>query len=43
MTVRPILTVGHPVLREPAREVTAEELAGPEVQLASCVTFGVGG
>ncbi len=32
MTVRPIVTVGHPVLRERAREVTAEELAGAEVQ-----------
>jgi peptide deformylase len=26
MTVREILTVGHPILRERAREVTAEEL-----------------
>jgi peptide deformylase len=32
MTVRPIVTVGHPVLRERAREVTPEELAGEEVQ-----------
>ena len=32
MTVRPIVTVGHPVLRERAREVTREELAGIEVQ-----------
>lgn len=32
MTVREIVTVGHPVLRERAREVTAEELATAEVQ-----------
>jgi peptide deformylase len=32
VTVRPIVTVGHPVLRERAREVTPEELASPEVQ-----------
>jgi peptide deformylase len=32
MSVRPIATVGHPVLRERAREVTAEELRSPEVQ-----------
>jgi peptide deformylase len=32
MTVREIVTVGHPVLRERAREVTPEELASPEVQ-----------
>ena len=32
MTVLPIVTVGHPVLRERAREVTPEELASPEVQ-----------
>ena len=32
MTVREIVTVGHPVLRERAREVSAEELATPEVQ-----------
>jgi len=30
--VREIVTVGHPVLRERAREVTREELATPEVQ-----------
>jgi peptide deformylase len=32
MTVRPIVTVGHPVLRERAREVTPEALASPEIQ-----------
>lgn len=32
MTVREIVTVGHPVLREQAREVSVEELATPEVQ-----------
>ena len=32
MTVRTIATVGHPVLRERAREVTREELASPAVQ-----------
>ena len=32
MTVRDIVTVGHPVLRQRAREVTPDELAGTEVQ-----------
>ena len=32
MTVLPIVTVGDPVLRERAREVTPEQLASPEVQ-----------
>lgn len=32
MTVREIVTVGHPVLRQRAREVTPDELASPEVQ-----------
>ena len=32
MTVLPIVTVGDPVLRERARELTAEELASDEVQ-----------
>ena len=32
MTVREIVTVGHPVLRERAREVTPDELASPETQ-----------
>ncbi|MCX6521489.1 MAG: peptide deformylase [Actinobacteria bacterium] len=32
MTVREIVTVGHPVLRERAREVSVEELATPAVQ-----------
>ena len=32
MSVREIVTVGHPVLRERAREVTSDELASPEVQ-----------
>jgi peptide deformylase len=32
VTVRPIATVGHPVLRERARELSAEELASPEIQ-----------
>ncbi len=32
MSVREIITVGHPVLRERAREVDADELASPEIQ-----------
>ena len=32
MVVRKIATVGHPVLRQPAREVTPAELASAEVQ-----------
>ncbi|HYH90909.1 MAG TPA: peptide deformylase [Solirubrobacteraceae bacterium] len=32
MSVLEIATVGHPVLRERAREVTAEELRSPEMQ-----------
>jgi peptide deformylase len=32
VTIRKIATVGHPVLRQRAREVTPEELASPEVQ-----------
>ena len=32
MTVLPIVTVGDPVLRKRAREVSAEELRSPEVQ-----------
>ena len=32
MSVREIVTVGDPVLRERAREVTADELRSPEVQ-----------
>jgi peptide deformylase len=32
MSVRAIATVGHPVLRERAREVTREDLASPPVQ-----------
>jgi steroid 5-alpha reductase family enzyme len=32
VAVREILTVGHPLLRERAREVTADELAGQEMQ-----------
>ena len=32
MTVREIVTVGHPVLRERARDVTIDELATPDVQ-----------
>ena len=32
MTIRKIATVGHPVLREPARDVTPDELASVEVQ-----------
>jgi peptide deformylase len=30
--IRDIVTIGHPVLREPTRPVTREELAGPDVQ-----------
>ncbi|HEX4489965.1 MAG TPA: peptide deformylase [Acidimicrobiia bacterium] len=32
MTARPIATIGHPVLRERAREITVEELRAPEMQ-----------
>jgi peptide deformylase len=32
LPVLPIATIGHPVLRERAREVSAEELRSPEVQ-----------
>ena len=32
MTIRKIATVGHPVLRERARELTTDELASPEAQ-----------
>ncbi len=32
MTIRKIATVGHPVLRQRARELTAEELKGDEIQ-----------
>lgn len=32
MTIRKIAQIGHPVLRERAREVTREELASPEMQ-----------
>jgi peptide deformylase len=32
VTVRPIATIGHPVLRERARELTVDELRAPEVQ-----------
>ena len=32
MTIRDIVTVGHPVLRRRAREVEADELASPEMQ-----------
>ncbi len=32
MTVREIVTVGHPALRQPAVEVSADELASAEVQ-----------
>jgi peptide deformylase len=32
MTVRAIATVGHPVLREPARELRLDELASPAMQ-----------
>jgi hypothetical protein len=35
VTVRPILTVGHPVLRERAREVAADEVGSAEVQRSS--------
>jgi peptide deformylase len=32
VTVRAIATVGHPVLRERARALTLEELAGSDIQ-----------
>jgi peptide deformylase len=32
VTARPIATIGHPVLRERAREITVEELRAPEMQ-----------
>ena len=34
MTIRKIATVGHPVLRERARDVSPAELASPDVQKA---------
>ena len=30
--IRPIVTIGHPVLREPTRRVTVEELRSPAIQ-----------
>lgn len=32
MTIRKIAQIGHPILREVAREVTADELASPAIQ-----------
>jgi peptide deformylase len=32
VAVRPIATIGHPVLRQPTRELGSHELASPEVQ-----------
>ena len=32
MAIRKIATIGHPVLRQPARKVTREELAAPKMQ-----------
>ena len=32
MALRKIATIGHPVLRQKARTLTREELAGPEMQ-----------
>jgi peptide deformylase len=32
VTIRPIVHVGHPVLRDPTREVTPDELASPKIQ-----------
>lgn len=32
MALRKIATVGHPILREPAREIAAEQLAQPQMQ-----------
>jgi len=32
LTLRRIATIGHPVLREPARAINREELASPEMQ-----------
>ena len=32
MAAREIVTVGHPVLRQPTREVTVDELASPAIQ-----------
>jgi peptide deformylase len=32
MSVRPILTLGDPVLRQPSRELTRDELRSPEIQ-----------
>jgi peptide deformylase len=32
VTIRPIVTVGHPVLRQPTRQVTVDELRSAEVQ-----------
>ena len=33
MTVRTIATIGHPILRERAREVTVDELHSTEIQM----------
>ena len=32
MTVRPVLSIGHPVLREPARTLSGDEIASAEIQ-----------
>ncbi|MDP9189895.1 MAG: peptide deformylase, partial [Actinomycetota bacterium] len=32
MTVLPILEIGHPTLRRPARDLTPDELASTEIQ-----------
>ncbi len=32
MTVRDVLSIGHPILRQPARPLTAEEIRSPETQ-----------
>ncbi len=32
MTVRPVLSIGHPILRERARELTDDEIGGADVQ-----------
>jgi peptide deformylase len=32
MAVRPIAPIGHPILRTPTRDVTADELASPDTQ-----------
>ncbi len=42
MTVREILTVGHPLLRERARDVSADELAAQKLERVLTADPGTG-